>query len=175
MKPRRSFIAPFTFTINSLLPPPLKRAASHQLHKQHSPASDLPSIAFQSSRGHPELWALPFPFLPAVQVSSHPARPPPPPSGPSHVPGTTTPLVAIALMEMAVSIVCENRDHHQGGGYPINTRQTLSPLPLSFSLVQFQVLLLPSPSCPEKPLLHPAHGRNSSSHIRELWKPQLGL
>ena len=27
-------------------------------------------------------------------------------------------------MEMAVSIVCENRDHHQGGGYPINTRQT---------------------------------------------------
>lgn len=72
-------------------------------------------------------------------------------------------MVAIALMEMAVSIVCEERDHQSGGWNggrsglgggqtlcPINIAKPTSPLPLSFSLVPLQLPLLPSPSCQEK-------------------------
>lgn len=71
-----------------------------------------------------------------IQVPLPTIKAPSAPRSPRHIPGTT-PLVAIALMEMAVSIVCEDRSHQSGGWsgghsglgggqalWPINTRQT---------------------------------------------------
>lgn len=119
-KGKRFFIAPFN-TTNSLLPLPLRR---------------LPPLTPQTSQPSPRPAVLPLgvpegthssghcpSFLPTTQVPLPPGQGPFPSRRPHHVPGTT-PLVAIALMEMAVSIVCEDRDHRQGGSYPISTRQT---------------------------------------------------
>lgn len=91
----------------------------------------------------------------------------------------------MALMEMAVSIVCRERDHQSGSWgrgldalgkgqtlYPINTCQTHKSL-LSFSLVVFQLLLLPSPSCQENLLFtkHTEASQATCAHQRALEIP----
>lgn len=121
------------FNTNSLLPLPLR---------------GLPPPTPQTSQPSPRPAVLPLgvpegthssghcpSFLPTTQVPLPPGQ-----GGPSHVPGTT-PLVAIALMEMAVSIVCEDRDHRQGGGYPISTRQTHKS-----SSTEFLLGMVPTPT-----------------------------